>query len=93
MVIENETGDINIDSINKYIKINNDGGNVSINNLVLEEDSIINNGYGDIKIGATNEIYIKSKIENGKTSIKNNNKKSDIVLDLHNKFGNIMVGN
>lgn len=91
--VENEYGDIEIESVDEYLKLSNESGNIKINNVVLEKDSYIESKYGDIEINTINEIYIDAKSDHGKVEVKNNNKESDIVLKIHNKSGDININN
>lgn len=93
LVIENNYGDIDVESISKYLNIENDSGDININNISLEKDSSISNNYGDINLGMTNEIKITAKTDRGNVNIQNNYKKSEISLKIHNKDGDINVKN
>ena len=93
LIIENDVGKINIDSINKYFKIDNEKGDINIGSITLEENSSINNDYGQTNIGNTNEINIKAKTGKGSVKINNNYDESDILLNIHNKSGSVKVDN
>lgn len=93
LTIQSEFGDIEVDNINKKLKLDVENGDITINNLVLENDSYIKSNYSNIKIGKTNEIQIKTKTDRGKSKVKNNYKTSQIVLDIYNKKGDITIEN
>lgn len=93
LTIDSEFGNIEVENINKSLKLNVENGNITINNLTLEKNSSIKSNYSDIKIGKTNEIKIKTKIDRGISKIKNNYKSSKIVLDIYNKKGDITIEN
>lgn len=91
--IDSEFGDIEIEYINKKLKLDNENGNITINNIAIEDNSYIKSNYSNVKIGRTNEIKIKTKTDRGKSKIKNNYKASEIVLDIYNKKGDIIIEN
>lgn len=91
--IENNYGDITVESINGSLDINDDCGDIKIDEINLEKNSYITNNLGDIKIGSTNEIYIDAKTDLGSVKINNNYNKSDIILKLENDCGDIKVNN
>lgn len=93
ITVKNNLGDIKIKSVNNYLNIEEDCGDVEIDNLVLNKDSSIKNSLGDIKIRSTNEIYIDAKTSLGDTKIKNNYNKSDVTLKINNSCGDIKVNN
>ncbi len=55
---------MNINNVNKYININNDFGNVDINNAIITKDSKIDIGFGNVDIKSLKE-------ETGKLEKKN----------------------
>ncbi len=91
--IKNSYGDIKIKSINNYLYLSNDCGDIELNNINLKKDSYIKNDYGDIELGNTNELFIDAKTDLGKVKIKNNYHKSDITLKIENDCGDIVVNN
>lgn len=93
ITVKNNLGDIKIKSVNNYLNIDEDCGDIEIDNLVLNKDSVIKNNLGDVKIGTTNQIYIDAKTSLGDTNIRNNYHKSDILLKIDNSCGDIRVRN
>ncbi len=91
--VKNSYGDIKIKSVNNYLYLENDCGDIELNNLNLKKDSYIKNDYGDIEIDNTNELFIDAKTDLGKVKIKNNYHKSDITLKIENDCGDIEVSN
>ena len=91
--VKNSYGDIKIESINNFLQLENDCGDIELNNINLNKDSYIKNDYGDIKIGNTNELFIDAKTDLGKVKINNNYNKSDITLKIENDCGDIKVNN
>ena len=91
--VKNSYGDIKIKSVNNYLYLENDCGDIELNNINLKKNSYIKNDYGDIKIGYTNELFIDAKTALGKVKIKNNYHKSDITLKIENDCGDVEVNN
>ena len=91
--VKNSYGDIEIKEVTNYLHLENDCGDIEINNINLNKKSYIKDEYGDIKIGSTNELYIDAKTDLGKVKIKNNYHKSDITLKIENDCGDIEVNN
>ena len=90
---KNDYGDINISLINDYLDIENQCGDIKLNNINLTKNSSIKDDYGDITIGKTNEIYVDTKTDLGDVDINNNYNKSDITLKIENDCGNIKIKN
>lgn len=91
--VENDYGDIEIDKVNNYLDLNNNCGDIKLENINLSKNSSITDSYGDIKIGKTNEIYIDAKTDLGDIKINNNYNKSDINLKIQNDCGDIKINN
>ena len=92
-IVKNSYGDIKILSIDNYLYLENDCGDIKLNNINLKKDSYIKNDFGDIEIGNTNELFIDAKTDLGKVKIKNNYNKSDIILKIENDCGDIEIDN
>ena len=91
--VKNSYGDIKINLVDNYLHLENDCGDIELNNINLKKDSYIKDDYGDIEIGNTNELFIDAKTDLGKVNIKNNYNKSDIILKIENDCGDIEVNN
>lgn len=92
-IVENNYGDIEITSVLNYLKINEDCGDVKIDQIHLNKNSEIANNFGDIKIESTNEIFINAKTNLGDEKINHNYPKSDIELTIENDCGDIKINN
>jgi hypothetical protein len=93
LTAENNYGNIKIDNVNSYLNVKNDCGDIKISNINIDKKSYIEDNYGDIQIGSTNEIYIDAKTDLGDVKINNNYNKSDITLIIKNDCGDIKVSN
>ena len=91
--VKNSYGDIKIKSVDNYLHLENNCGDIELNNINLKKDSYIKDDYGDIEVGNTNELFIDAKTDLGKVKIKNNYNKSDITLKIENNCGDIEVNN
>ncbi len=93
VTVKNSYGDIIIEEVNNYLYLENDCGDIELNNLNLKKNSYIKDDYGDIKIGNTNELFIDAKTDLGKVKINNNYNKADTTLKIENDCGDIKVNN
>lgn len=91
--IADEYGDITIDTVNKYMSITDECGDIEINNAYITEESNIKNDFGNIKINNTSEIYFNATTDLGDVKINNNYNKSDVTLKLENDCGDITIDN
>ena len=91
--VKNNYGDIKIEKVENSLNIEEDCGDVEIDDLILNKNAIIKNNFGEIKIGSTNEIYIDAKTSLGDVKVNNNYNKSDVTLKLENNCGDIKVNN
>ena len=91
--VKNSYGDIFIESVTNYLDVNDDCGDIKIRSITLNKNSKINNNFGDIEIGSTNEINIQATASFGDVDINNNYKKSDITLKVTNDCGDIKINN
>ena len=89
--VHNNYGDINIKKITNKADIEDDCGDIEINEVDLKENSTIENNFGNIKIKKTNYIMIESIVSLGDNKFNKNNYKSDIVLNIKNDCGDIEV--
>lgn len=91
--IKNKLGDVKIKKVDGEISIEEDCGDIVIDELYLTDNSDIKNSFGDIKLGQTNEIYIDAQVSLGDIKIDENYRKSSITLKLKNDCGDIKVSN
>lgn len=86
-------GNIDIKSVLNKCCIESNCGNIKIDKVEINENSSIKSDYGDIKIKETNDIYVDAKVDLGDVKVKNNNRHSEIILEIESDCGNIKVGN
>ena len=91
--IVNNYGDIEIGWINGEIFIDEDCGDIDIREAVILNDSKIDNSFGNITIGRTNETFIDAKTSLGDVKIDENYRHAQTTLKLHNSCGDIKVSN
>lgn len=75
-------GNIEISEVLGKCELKADCGNVEINNLLIKEDSSIEADLGNIEIRGTNDIYIDSSVDLGRTNINKNNRNSSVTLKI-----------
>lgn len=85
------TGDIEIENVKKSIKLLTTTGDVKIKNATIKENSRINTSTGDIKINSISGCYVEGSSKVGDIKIYNNDRKSDIELNIKTKIGDIKV--
>lgn len=93
ITLENNLGDTTIDKVTNYLDVQNDCGDIEIDNININKNSNIKNDLGNIKVGSTNKIYIDASNDLGKIDINNNYPKSEIKLEIENDCGDIKVNN
>ena len=91
--INSKYGDIRVKNINNSFNIEQNAGDINIDNINIKENSYIKNKYGDIKINNINEIYVDAKTNLGDIRINNNYRNGEIILKLENNLGDIEVNN
>lgn len=89
--INSSYGDVKINTILNKCDINLSCGDVKIENLNINENSLIENDLGDIKIKNTNDIFIDAKVDLGDIKVEKNNRTAEIVLKIENSCGDIKV--
>ena len=89
--ITSGVGNIKINNLNNKISLTKTIGDVKINNLNIKENSTIKGTVGDIRIDNQNNIYVSGNNRIGDIRIKNNNKDSNVVLDIDITTGDIKV--
>lgn len=90
-IIKNNYGDIKIDRVYNYVDLSDDCGDIKIDELNINKDSIIEDNLGNIKINKTNEIYIDGETDLGDVKVNKNYRHSDITLKISNDCGDIKV--
>lgn len=91
-IIKCDYGDVDIETILNKCSIESNCGNIKIDKVQLNENSSIKSDYGDIKIKEINDIYVDAKVDLGDVKIENNNRYSEITLEIEADCGNIKVG-
>lgn len=85
------TGDIEINTINNSCELTSTTGDIEINNATINKKSKITSGTGDVKIDRTKNCYVEAKTKIGDTNVNNNDRKSDIILTITSRVGDIKV--
>lgn len=85
------TGDITIGKVNGSLNLTSTTGDIEVNIANLIANSNIKSGTGDVEIKSTTGCYIDAKTNIGDTKVNNNDRKSDIVLTITSRVGDIRV--
>ncbi len=91
VTIKTRVGDIKIEKINNYLSLNTKTGDIKIGNASIKKNSKIKTNVGDIRINKTNGCYIDATSNVGDKSINQNDRKSDIVLEIKSNVGDIDI--
>lgn len=92
-VVKCDYGNIEIKEILNKCDINADCGNIKIDTISIKENSNIKADLGNVDINNTNDIYIETNVDLGKTNINKNNRNAEITLKINCDCGNITVNN
>lgn len=85
------SGDIKINSIENNCKISSTSGNIIVDRANINENSFIKTNSGNVVINNKNDIYVETETTSGDADVQNNNRMSEIVLDITTTSGNIKV--
>lgn len=88
-----DLGDIRINTVNGYLDLENNCGDIKIENAFINKSSYIKNDLGDIKIGKTTNININAKTSLGDVKVNKTDKEANISLVITNNLGDIVVNN
>lgn len=85
------SGDIKINSIENNCEISSTSGNIIVDRANINENSFIKTNSGNVVINNKNDIYVETETTSGDVDVQNNNRMSEIVLDITTTSGNIKV--
>lgn len=85
------SGDIKINSIENNCEISSTSGNIIVDRANINEKSFIKTNSGNVVINNKNDIYVETETTSGDADVQNNNRMSEIVLDITTTSGNIKV--
>ena len=88
---KNTTGDIKINKVKESMVLETKTGDVKIETAIISKNSSIISDVGDVKIQNTKGCYVEAKTNVGDTKINNNDRKSDVVLTITSRIGDIKV--
>ena len=88
---EASSGEIEINKINEYCNLATSSGSIDIETLNITENSSINAKSGNVEIKNKNDIYVGTKTTSGDADVQNNNRMSEIVLNITTTSGSIRV--
>ena len=85
------TGDIKINNIINYMDLYTRTGDIKVDNADINKNSKIESNIGDVKLRKVSGCYIEASTKVGDTNINNTDRKSDIILKIKSKVGDIKV--
>lgn len=86
---ESSTGDVTIDKVNNSMDIKTTTGDVRISDVTITKNSNISTSTGDVTINSIKNVYVEGSTSTGDVRINNNDRKSDIELNIHTSTGDI----
>lgn len=89
--VDSALGDVKIKSIYNKCKIESDCGDVKIEDVQIKENSSIKSDLGDVKIDKINDIYVDAETDLGEVEIENNNRKSEVILEIECDCGDVKI--
>lgn len=92
-ILKCDYGNIEVKEIMNKCDIRADCGNIKIDTANIKENSNIIADLGNVEINNTNDIYIDTDVDLGKTNINKNNRNADITLKIKCDCGNITINN
>ncbi len=93
VVAKCDYGNIEIDEVLNKCEIKADCGNIEIDTVSIKENSTIKADLGNVDIEHANDVYIDADVDLGKVRITENNRNSDITLNIECDCGNVTVEN
>ena len=75
---------------NKYFSCDKIIGQ-KIEDVQIKENSSIKSDLGDVKIDKINDIYVDAETDLGEVEVENNNRKSEIILEIECDCGDIKI--
>ena len=91
IVSKNQVGDTKIQVVKNSLDIYSKTGDVKVQEATIKKNSKITSDVGDVKIGSTKGCYVEGSSKVGDTNINNPDRKSDIILKVTNRIGDIRV--
>ena len=85
------TGDIKITSVGNYMDLYTKTGDVKVDKANITKNSKVESGVGDVEIRKTSNCYIEGSTKVGDIDINNTDRKSDIILKIKSRVGDIEV--
>lgn len=89
--VQNSFGSIKIEKVLSEIDLENNCGDIVIDEAMILKDSKIEGDLGSIKIRKINDIYIDASADLGNVTVEKNNNQSEVTLRIHNDCGEIKV--
>ncbi len=85
-------GDVRVGSVTKSCDLQNDCGDIIVNEMKISEDSTISDDLGEITVYNAAGICVRAETDLGKLNINQNAPDADVTLTITNDCGNINVG-
>lgn len=84
-------GDIKVINVSNYMDLSTKTGDVKVEKATIKKDSKVESNVGDVKIKNVTGCYVEGSTKVGDTDINNKDRKSDIILKIKTRVGDIEV--
>ena len=91
ITVKVKTGDIRVNNINNSLNLESNTGDIRIENANININSKIKSDVGDIKLKNARGCYIDTQTKVGDIKVNNLDRKSDIILTIISRVGDIKV--
>lgn len=91
IVAKTHVGDIKVVNVGNYMDLSTQTGDVKVEKATIKKDSKAETNVGDIKIKNVTGCYIEGSSKIGDTDINNKDRKSDILLKVKTRVGDIDI--
>lgn len=85
-------GNLRIGTVTKSCDLQNDCGDITVDEMKITENSTISDDLGEITVNNAAGIRIEAETDLGKLNINQNDPKADVTLTITNDCGDINVG-
>lgn len=90
--IDVDYGNIRIGTVSVRCELQNDCGDIAVDEMRITESSTVSGDLGNIVVGNAPGVRVQASTDLGKLNILQNDEKSSVTLNITNDCGNITVG-
>ena len=91
VIAQTDSGDIDITHVTKDVDLSTSSGDIDMKKFEIFKNSHIQSNSGDVFISDITDCYLYVKTKNGDIQIKENNRFSELELQIETNSGDITV--